>query len=54
MTLYILDTDHISLSQREQPCVLRQMASVGRHSLATTIITVEEQISGRFVVIKIV
>jgi len=52
MTLYVLDTDHVSLSQREQPSVLQHMTAVGRHSLATTIITVEEQISGRFVVIK--
>ncbi|MEZ4729553.1 MAG: type II toxin-antitoxin system VapC family toxin [Caldilineaceae bacterium] len=52
MTLYVLDTDHVSLSQREQPFVLQRMAAAGRHSLATTIITVEEQISGRFAVIK--
>lgn len=52
MTLYILDTDQVSLSQREHPLVLRQMAAAGSRNLATTIITVEEQISGRFAVIK--
>lgn len=52
MTLYILDTDHVSLSQREHPLVLQRMAMAGRNRLATTIITVEEQISGRFAVIK--
>lgn len=52
MTLYILDTDQVSLSQREHPRVLQQMAVVGSRHLATTIITVEEQISGRFAVIK--
>ena len=44
MTLYILDTDQVSLSQREHPLVLRRMAAAGSRNLATTIITVEEQI----------
>jgi tRNA(fMet)-specific endonuclease VapC len=52
MTLYILDTDHVSLSQRSHPLVLQRMALVGRNNLATTIVTVEEQIQGRFAVIK--
>jgi tRNA(fMet)-specific endonuclease VapC len=50
--LHILDTDHISLSQREYPTVLRRMAEIDRSSLAITIITVEEQIKGRFKLIK--
>lgn len=52
MTLAILDTDHVSLSQRGHPLILQQMATLGRDNLATTIITVEEQIQGRFTVIK--
>lgn len=52
MSLYILDTDHVSLSQREHPLVLQRMAKTGWNALATTIITVEEQIQGRFQVIK--
>jgi tRNA(fMet)-specific endonuclease VapC len=48
MSLYILDTDHVSLSQREHPLVLQRMAKTGLNALATTIITVEEQIQGRF------
>jgi tRNA(fMet)-specific endonuclease VapC len=50
--LHILDTDHVSLSQREYPTVLRRMAEIDRSSLAITIITVEEQIKGRFKLIK--
>lgn len=52
MSLYVLDTDQVSLSQRQHPFVLQRMAEVGRNSLATTIITVEEQIQGRFQIIK--
>jgi tRNA(fMet)-specific endonuclease VapC len=52
MKPYILDTDHVSLSQREQPAVLQRMAEVGHHYLAVSIITVEEQIKGRFKLIK--
>jgi len=52
MNLYILDTDHVSLSQREHPLVLQRMAEAGRNGLATTIVTVEEQIQGRFQIIK--
>jgi tRNA(fMet)-specific endonuclease VapC len=52
MTHYILDTDHVSLSQREHPLILQRMAAIGNNYLATTIITVEEQIQGRFAVIK--
>ena len=52
MKLYILDTDHISLSQRKDPTILQRMAEVGQNALAITIVTVEEQIKGRFNVIK--
>ena len=52
MKLYILDTDHISLSQRKDPTILQRMAEVGQDALAITVITVEEQIKGRFNVIK--
>lgn len=52
MAPYILDTDQVSLSQREHPRVLQRMAATGSKNLATTIITAEEQISGRFTVIK--
>ena len=51
MSLYILDTDHVSFAQREYPAVLQRMAEV-EANLAITIITVEEQIKGHFKVIK--
>ncbi len=52
MSLYILDTDHVSFAQRNYPTILQRLTEVSRNSLATTIITVEEQIQGRFRMIK--
>lgn len=49
---YILDTDHVSLFQRKHPIVARRLAEKHPNSLAVTIITVEEQIKGRFKLIK--
>lgn len=48
MTLYVLDTDHISLQQRSHPAVLQRLQVLGDDdSIAVTVITVEEQIRGR-------
>jgi tRNA(fMet)-specific endonuclease VapC len=46
MTLYILDTDHLSLYGRNHPALIErlQVASV---NLTTTAINVEEQLRGR-------
>jgi len=52
MILYVLDTDHVSLSQREHVAVLQRMVEVSKNFLAVTIVTVEEQIKGRFKLIK--
>ncbi len=52
MTLWILDTDHVSLWQRGHPQVNQQIAEKGMMSIATTIITAEEQLRGRLVVIR--
>lgn len=52
MSLYILDTDHVSFFLGQHPFVLQNMAQVNPNSVVTTIITVEEQIKGRFKFIK--
>ena len=46
MTIYILDTDHLSLYGRNHPAVTTRLRSA-RLQLATTAINVEEQLRGR-------
>ena len=46
MTLFVLDTDHLSLCQAGHPLVLRNLALHVGHSVATTVVSVEEQFSG--------
>ncbi len=53
MTLYVLDTDHISLQQRAHPAVLQRLQALREDdSIAVTVITVEEQIRGRLEIIR--
>jgi len=52
MNLYIFDTDHVSLFQRKHPIILKRLNEIHFERLAITIITVEEQIKGRFKLIK--
>jgi tRNA(fMet)-specific endonuclease VapC len=47
MSLYIFDTDHVTLHQRAHPHLLAEIAKRPSISLALTIITVEEQMRGR-------
>lgn len=47
MTLYILDTDIISLFQREHLIVINNISKIKFENLTTTIVTVEEQLKGR-------
>ena len=47
MTLYILDTDHVSLHQRGDQTVLARLQSRTDDTVCVTIITVEEQMRGR-------
>jgi tRNA(fMet)-specific endonuclease VapC len=46
MSLYLLDTDHVSLYQMGHPRILQQILSRLHDQLAITVITVEEQLSG--------
>ncbi|MBW4572479.1 MAG: type II toxin-antitoxin system VapC family toxin [Tolypothrix carrinoi HA7290-LM1] len=52
MSLWILDTDSVSLFQRGNLEIARHLNSVDASEIAITIITVEEQIRGRFQVIR--
>ncbi|MEK7728823.1 MAG: type II toxin-antitoxin system VapC family toxin [candidate division KSB1 bacterium] len=52
MKLYILDTDHVSLFQRDHPSVIAKIKETFPEQLAVTIITVEEQMRGRLAQIK--
>lgn len=46
MTLYILDTDHLSLYGRNHPALIERL-QVDSVNLTTTVINVEEQLRGR-------
>jgi tRNA(fMet)-specific endonuclease VapC len=46
LTLWILDTDHISLHQRENLVILQRLSAIEQSNIAVTIITVEEQMRG--------
>jgi tRNA(fMet)-specific endonuclease VapC len=53
--LYILDTDHLSLIQRngqEGKQILARLAAVVDIEIAVTIVTYEEQVRGRLAVIS--
>ena len=52
VTLWILDTDHISLFQQRHPIVTQRINAVNSEDIAITIITIEEQLGGRFNVIR--
>ena len=51
-TLYVLDTDHLSLLQRGHPRLLAHLASVPLAQRAVTIISADEQLQGRMAVIR--
>jgi tRNA(fMet)-specific endonuclease VapC len=52
VSLWILDTDHVSLFQQRHPVVTQHINAVNPEDIAITIITVEEQLRGRFNVIR--
>ena len=47
-TLWVFDTDHLSLHHRGHPQVQRRLLALPLAQRVTTIITVEEQLRGRF------
>ena len=52
MTLFVLDTDHLSLYQRNAEPLLSKLLSHPADELAITIVTVEEQLRGRLAQIR--
>ncbi|MCP4654178.1 MAG: type II toxin-antitoxin system VapC family toxin [bacterium] len=46
MTLFVLDSDHVSLFQRNHPQVVQRVRAVPPQNLAVTVVTVEEQMRG--------
>jgi tRNA(fMet)-specific endonuclease VapC len=49
---YILDTDHVTLLQRGHLPLNKRLADLPLDELATTVISYEEQISGRLAVVR--
>ncbi len=47
MSLWVLDTDHVSLFQQGHPLVMQRVNAVNPTEIALTVITVEEQLRGR-------
>ncbi len=52
MSLWILDTDCVSLFQRGNLEIARRLNIIDANEVAITIVTVEEQLRGRFQVIR--
>jgi tRNA(fMet)-specific endonuclease VapC len=52
LSLWILDTDHVSLFQRGHPQIVKRLAEVAPADISITVITLEEQIRGRFDMIR--
>lgn len=47
MSLYILDTDHVSLFQSQHSLVTQRIITTEPNTIAVTIVTLEEQLYGR-------
>lgn len=52
MSLWILDTDHVSLFQQRHPLVTQRVSAIAPEEIAITIITAEEQLRGRLNAIR--
>ncbi len=46
MTLFVLDTDHVTLYQRGHPQVVGRIGAVNERNLCVTMVTAEEQLRG--------
>ncbi len=46
MSLYVLDTDHVTLYQRNEPRVVARVTAMSYGDVAVTLITAEEQLRG--------
>ncbi len=54
MTLWVLDTDHLSLLERGNPRVQGRLQQIDPTSVAITIVTAEEKMKGRLAAINAV
>ena len=52
MSLYVLDTDMLTLYRRGHEAVMRQALMHPPEDLAITVITVEEQLSGWYTLLR--
>ena len=52
MSLYVLDTDALSLYQHGHPVVVQRMLQQSLNTLATTAITVDEQLTGWYTLLR--
>ncbi|MDJ0619508.1 MAG: type II toxin-antitoxin system VapC family toxin [Calothrix sp. MO_192.B10] len=52
MSLWILDTDSVSLFQNGHPNISKRISAISPENIAVTIVTFEEQVRGRFNVIR--
>ncbi|KKD37055.1 MAG: type II toxin-antitoxin system VapC family toxin [Limnoraphis robusta] len=52
MSRYILDTDHVTLFQRNHPQIVQKVREIDTSNLFVTIVTLEEQLRGRLAVIS--
>jgi len=52
MSLFVLDTDMVSLLQHGHPRVAARCSARSPHELAITVISLEEQLSGRYSMIR--
>jgi tRNA(fMet)-specific endonuclease VapC len=52
VTLWILDTDHLSLLERGNGLIQQRLQSIAMGSVAITIVTAEEKVKGRLATIN--
>ena len=52
MSLFVLDTDMLTLLEEGQPVVAKKIASVPPSELAVTVATVEEKLTGWYTLIR--
>ncbi len=52
MSLFVLDTDTLSLYRRGQPLIVQRMLQQPLDTLATSAITVEEQLTGWYTLLR--
>ncbi|MBU7582735.1 MAG: hypothetical protein KAF91_07465 [Nostoc sp. TH1S01] len=52
MSRYILDTDHVTLSQHGNAQILKRTQAVGSTNIFVTTVTLEEQLRGRLATIN--